>query len=303
MIDYYNENGNRLKIVASIYDHHSLLAPLQYLESMGKIDVNLITEFNLEDNLLDLINQNTIVAINHVSPILGKYRDIQSLAKTVHSQGGYLAVDFSRSSAQFDVDLKNTDISIIDCSQDLLAPQGIGILFLQNELITSLKNAFPGSGGIKSVSKFEINQLNSIEKFEVGNVNMGGVSALNESMSYLDKIGQANIISQRESLRNYIDKGFEEIEFLNPIDFDDKISQSSSNIFTFTIENTTAHDVILLLEEIGKIEVRSGRLCAHPGLDDLNQEDVIQISTHIYNSLEDIDRLFDTIKEIKTIFN
>ena len=132
---------------------------------------------------------------------------------------------------------------------------------------------------------------------------MGGISALKESMGYLDKIGQPVITSHREQLLNHLNKGFDDLEFLNPINVDDKISLSSSNIISFTMENTIPHDVVLLLEEIGKVEVRSGRLCAHPGLDELNHEDVIQISTHIYNTLEDIDLLLQTITEIKSIFN
>jgi selenocysteine lyase/cysteine desulfurase len=301
LCDYNDDNGTKLNVISSHFEHNSLLSPLQQLHKRGLLKLRLISEFELNDSFESVITENSLIALNHISPILGKYRDLTKLSELTKSRGSLLAVDYSRSAGQSPIDLDICDIAIIDPSTDHLSPQGLAISYLTNELIQKLENPFPGSGSIKYVTSETIEQLNSIEKFEVGNVNMSGVNGMFSSLEYMSQI-VSQTYSDRQKIQSYLRKRLSELEYVSIISYDDFLGKENGNVLSCILDGFSAHDTVLMLEEIGNVEVRSGRLCSHTGLDFLKLDDVIQISTHVYNDTNDIDRLISALEEISKVF-
>ncbi|MCE7735596.1 MAG: aminotransferase class V-fold PLP-dependent enzyme [Candidatus Heimdallarchaeota archaeon] len=301
IIDLHDTRKTKLKVITTYFEHNSLLVPLQYLSTIGKINLQILSDFQISDSLTDLIDSNTVIALNHISPILGKYRDLQKVSDLVKSHGALLIVDYSRSAGQTIIDITQSDIAIIDPSTDLLSPQGVSIIYMNDEVISSYQNALPGSGSIKYVSSKSVEQLGTIERFEVGNVNMRALNGLKQSLTDLKSI-ESQINNEREKLQTYLRNKIDELEFVKIVKHNDDLGTQDGNIITLSMSKSPIHDTVLLLEEIGKVEVRSGRLCAHMGLEFLNLDDVIQISTHIYNDKSDVDRLIDALQEVNNIF-
>lgn len=301
IIDFHEINKTKLKVITTYFEHNSLLVPLQYLSTIGKIDLHIVSTLHITDSLAEIVDNNTIITLNHISPILGQYRDLRKVSEFVKSKGGSLIVDYSRSAAQTNFDITLSDIAIIDPSMDLLAPQGASIIYMNNEMLSNYQNALPGSGSIKIVSSKGVEQLTTIERFEVGNVNMRALSGLNQSLEDMKSV-ETQLNSEREKLQMYLRNRFEDLEFVKLVKHDDGLGTQNGNIITISMGDNPIHDTVLLLEEIGKVEVRSGRLCAHMGLEYFNFDDVIQISTHIYNDNSDVDRLINTLKEVRNIF-
>ncbi|MHA2099958.1 MAG: aminotransferase class V-fold PLP-dependent enzyme, partial [Candidatus Kariarchaeaceae archaeon] len=254
IIDFHDIRNTKIKVITTYFEHNSLLAPLQYLSTTGKIELLLFSEFEKNGSMVEQIDTNTIVALNHISPILGKYRDIRSISAIVRSQGGLLIIDYSRSAGQTEIDIAISDIAIIDPSMDLLSPQGATILYMNDKVLSKFQNALLGSGSIKYVSSKQIEQLSTIDRFETGNVNMRAISGLHQSLTDIIPISQS-LINAREKLHTYIRKIIDDEEIVNCVNYDDGLGATNGNILTISMENMPIHDTVLMLEEIGKIEV------------------------------------------------
>lgn len=298
-------NHPKPKIIASLYDHHSILAPIVHLDQLGLVNLQFLSiedEYNLPDTIDHLTDESTILVLSHVSPIIGLYRDIESIYQRCLQKGVTMVVDYSRSIGQSDVSIsKSSDIAIIDGSIDLLGPQGAGLLYFNENFKQHLLNPFPGTGSIRYVLPTGIGQLRSYERFETGNPNVGAMAALAESLRLLDKAGKYNIINHRIQLMKHLIESLDEISAISILDplIDTKMGNPQrASALTITTESFSSHDIAMLLDEQDNIAIRSGRMCAHPGLFALELEEVNQISIHYYNTLDDIDLLVQGLKRI-----
>ncbi|MHA2248876.1 MAG: aminotransferase class V-fold PLP-dependent enzyme [Candidatus Kariarchaeaceae archaeon] len=291
--------------ITSVYDHHAQLAPLIHLKKMDRINLQYLgleEEYNLEESIDNLAQEDSIIALGHISPLFGLYRDIDSIVKCGKRCGSTTIIDFSRSAGQYEVNLDQNDIAILDASLDLLGPQGAGLLYIHQDVLPSLQNPLPGSGGVRFVIPDDYGQMRNIERFETGNPNITGLIGLAESLSYLKNIGKHEISLHRMELQNYLIKRIGELSSVNIVDplMDSKMGNPNrSSILCFNVGDLSSHDVALLLDETLDVEVRSGMICTHPGLFSMGLEEVVQVSTHIYNTKQDIDLLIEGLEQVE----
>ncbi|MDH5401839.1 MAG: aminotransferase class V-fold PLP-dependent enzyme, partial [Candidatus Heimdallarchaeota archaeon] len=296
-------------IVTSVFEHHSMLAPLIHLKKLGKINLTLTgieDEFNLTEHLRQMQNKSTFV-FGHVSPLLGLYRDIAGISEVAREKSGVIAIDYSRSIIQSNINLNNhdIDIGIMDGSIDLLGPQGSGLLFVSEDYLTNMYNPFPGSGGVRFVTESDYGQMRNIERFETGTPNIAGMIGLARSLKYIAKLGNDAIALHRIELMKYFLDRLQEIERHTLVDplLDYRMGNPNrSSIACFNIVGIGSHDVSMLLDEIANVQVRSGMICTHAGMLSLDLEGTVQVSTHIYNTIEDIDKLIEGLSQIQNMF-
>jgi cysteine desulfurase/selenocysteine lyase len=310
ILNLYREKwiGKKIKVITSIFEHHSLLAPLVHLQNIGAIEIQYLRtedEYNLENCITLTANEDTIIALGHVSPLVGLYRDITGITKCAKSMGATTIIDFSRSAGQQLPDLANVDSGIFDGSTDLLGPQATGLLYMSDQLLETDLNPFPGSGGVRYVTTEKLGQIRGIERFETGNPNMAGLIGLATGITYLSQIGRKKITQHRIAIQNYLISCLNELDDISIIDplMDTKMGNlNRASIVCFNLGEISSHDIALLLDESSNIAVRSGLLCTHPGMTEMALEGVVQVSTHIYNSKQDIDQLLDGLKTVQSVF-
>ncbi len=303
----HKNNNERIKFITSIYDHHSLLAPLIYLKKRNLIELTFLgmeEEYNLSECIELNADENSVLALSHVSPLFGLRRDISSIVDCAISKGALTVIDYSRSAGQNQIDLKNVSVAIVDGSLDLLGPQGCGLLYINENSLEKFQNPMPGSGGVRFVTSNDLGQMRNIERFETGNPNIAGMIGLAAAINYLKSLGKDKIILHRIELQNYLIKRIVELSSVKLIDplMDTKMGNPNrASILCFNIGELSSHDIALLLDETHNISVRSGMICTHPGLFSLGLEEVVQISTHLYNSKNEIDKLIEGLIEIESM--
>ena len=280
---------NYNKFITSIFDPVQLISPIIRL----KPETHLWIEDNKKEEELHFLEENvdidTVVILNDTSPIFGNTRDVEGIAKIVHSKGGLFMVHLSGISRH----LNFTDIALIDGHSSLLGPLGVSLLFIKSSLINKLDPKSAGSGTVRDITKTQLQTVASIEKFEVSPPNMPALLGLVASINFL--MGLDKIQDHQTNLIKYLASKLTSIE---PVHILTNLDNEYKSSITFTIDNIDLLDLTIMIDEMYDIEMYSGQLCSQIGLDKLGISSVAMVSVHIYNTQDDIDRLVSALKEL-----
>ncbi|RLE61979.1 MAG: cysteine desulfurase [Thermoprotei archaeon] len=297
------------EIIVTIMDHHSNLLPWFKVAEYTKTKVKVI-KFSSRWRLTgsdfeNCISERTrVIALPHISNVLGVINDVKSVAKVAHEVGALLVVDGAQSVPHMPVDVRELEIDFLAFSgHKMLGPTGIGVLWGREDILEDLPPVLYGGDMVKSVL-LELSTLKlSIEyndlpwKFEAGTPNIAGGIGLCAAVKYLERIGMNEVHRHERDLLRYTLKRFSELEdkvsILGPLDMHKKSGLLSFNLSSydpFVVASWLATD---------NIAVRAGFHCAQPlykylGLDNGS----VRVSFYIYNTKSEVDALVDSVKRL-----
>lgn len=296
----YNYLKKDDEIIVTEMEHHSNLIPWQMISKLIKCKVKYVRlkdgSFNLGDIEKLFTNKTKLVAITHISNVLGTINPIKEITKMAHNNNSLILVDGAQSVPHMPIDIRSLNIDFLAFSgHKMLASTGTGVLFAKKKLLEEFEPAEFGGGMIKNVT-LENTSWNDIPwKFEAGTPNIEGAISISSAISYLKSIGLEKIEMHEKKLTEY---ALEEIEKLKNIQMYGP--KERSGIISFNIPNLHPHDVSAILDRDG-IAVRGGHHCAMPLMKSLNLNGTARISFYLYNSLDDIDLLIKSLKNIRKV--
>ena len=305
----YSYGLNNLKendeVVLSIMEHHSNLVPWQYVTKKTNSILKYMyinDEFELsKEEIESKITSNTkIVAITHVSNVLGTINNVKEIIKYAHKKGAIVVVDGSQSIPHMKIDVKDLDADFFVFSgHKMFAPLGIGVLYGKKEILNKMNPFLMGGDMIEYVYEQETTFAPLPNKFEAGTQNVEGVIGLGASIDYIQKIGYENIEKIESELVAYAREELQKLEFIKL--YMPKDPNHHSSVVSFNIENVHPHDVASILDS-NNVCVRSGNHCAQPLLRFLGIDSTCRASFSIYNTKQDIDTLVFSLKKAYNIF-
>ena len=256
---------NEDKIVLSIMEHHSNLVPWQKVSKVtgAKLEYMYINkDFEISDEEIESkITDNTkIVAITHVSNVLGTINDVKKIIKYAHKKGAVVVLDASQSIPHMKIDVQELDCDFLVFSgHKMLAPLGIGVLYGKKEILNKMTPFLMGGDMIEYVYEQETTFAPLPNKFEAGTQNVEGVVGLGVAIDYIEKIGYDKIQEIENEVVSYA------IEQLKKLDFIDLYLtpnlNNHSSVISFNIKGVHPHDVASILDSEG-VCVRSRKpLC------------------------------------------
>lgn len=294
-----NEND---EIIVSVLDHHSLIMPWQNIALKKKaklvfVPLNENNQITVE-NFKKCLNQNTkIVALTHVSNVLGVISPVKEITKLAHEVGAIVVLDGAQSVPHMKVDVKDLDVDFLAFSgHKMMAPTGTGILYGKYKLLNSLEPAEFGGDMNDGVEKYSSTYKDAPEKFEAGTQNIEGVIAFKKAIDYLSNLGLENVHKHSKELAKYVveqikDNPLVELYTKNP----------ESGIVTFNIKDVHPHDVATFLSSYN-ICIRAGHHCAQLITHHLGCMGTVRASFYIYNTLEDAKKLVEAINAATDYF-
>jgi cysteine desulfurase / selenocysteine lyase len=291
------------EIVLSPSEHHSNLIPWQ---QAAKATGATLKYFELEpDGTLDIekakaaITPNTkLVAIAHVSNVLGTVFPVKELAQLVHQQGGVLVVDGAQSVPHMKVDVRDIDCDFMAFSgHKMVGPTGIGVLYGKEALLEKMEPIEFGGEMIDHVDLYESTWKELPWKFEGGTPIIAGAIGLGAAIDYLESIGMDTIEQHDRQLAAY---AVEELEKVEGIEIYGP-RKDRTGLVTFNLDNVHPHDVATILDAEG-IAVRAGHHCAQPLMRWLNVTATARASFYLYNDEEDIQQLVKGLQKAKEYF-
>lgn len=286
------------EILITQAEHASNVLPWFKVGEMTGCKINYIPLNNegklVPENLKKVISKKTkIIAVAHVTNVLGFIVDIKEIARIAHEYGAIVVCDGAQSVPHMPTDVKDLDVDFLSFSgHKMIGPTGIGILYGKYELLEKT-NPFMTGGGMNA--KFDmcgdVTYLAPPAKFEAGTQNIEGIFGLRAAVEYLSNVGMENIREYEADLRKYA---------IKKLKSNDKVilynETAESGIITFNIKDVFAQDEATYLNSQG-IACRSGQHCAKVLLDYLGEVATVRASIYFYNTKEDIDIFVSALKK------
>jgi cysteine desulfurase/selenocysteine lyase len=294
---------NRNKIVLSQSEEHSILVTL--LRVAQTLGLQAETVSLSSDGILDLSDfdqavdaETGIVAVSHVTVGAGVRNPLREVAKICQEHEALLLTDATRSMGVTDTTLSSLQADIAVCSANigLMAPPGLALQWIRKDLGETHQPGVIGGSAVANVEAESFEIALQPDKFESGTLNLPAISGLGASLDYLQELRNQGQLKHMNALAAHTYDSLSDIEGLtlygNPT--------KENSIFGFNIgdkNGINCHEIALFLDD-SNIAVRSGLVCAHPLIKPFSEEGLVQISLHAYNTMEDIDRLAESLRMI-----
>lgn len=290
------------EIVISILEHHSNLVPWQQVAAMTGATLSylysdmegIISEEEIENKITD---KTKIVAVTHVSNVLGVMTPTDKIIKKAHDMGAVVVLDCAQSIAHTPIDVKEMDMDFaVFSGHKIYGPMGIGVLYGKYELLKNMPPFLTGGEMIELVYEQSATFAEVPERFEAGTQNAAAAIGLASALSYLSDIGFEQIIKTEEELMQYLMDGLKEIPEVTM--FGPKDAKQHHGVVSFQIKDVHPHDVATILNEDG-IAIRAGNHCAHPLMKYLGVHATCRASISFYNTKEEVDYFINKLKQVR----
>ena len=291
-------------IVLSVMEHHANIVPWHFLRERMGVElkwVEIDDHGNLDpQKVIDAIDKNTkLVAITHMSNVLGTVVDVKSICHAAKSLGVATLIDGSQGAVHMPVDVQEIGCDFYPITgHKLCGPTGSGAIFVRAERMAEMRPFLGGGDMIKEVHRDSITYNDAPMRFEAGTPGIVQTIGFGVALNYMMKIGLKNIADYEAELKDYADKKLTALNWLN--------LQGQPNekgaIFSFTMENAGhAHDISTILDKKG-VAVRAGQHCAGPLMDHLGITASCRASFAFYNTKTEVDTLVDALQLANELF-
>ncbi|AKM11923.1 cysteine desulfurase [Croceicoccus naphthovorans] len=290
------------RVLLSVLEHHSNIVPWQLLrERVGiEIDVCPLTD----DGRIDLdaarqvIDERTkLVALAHVSNVLGSRLDVAATAEMAHSVGAKLLVDGCQAVPRLPVDVKAMGCDFyVFSAHKLYGPTGIGALWARKDILGAMPPYQGGGSMIDRVTFEKTTWADAPQRFEAGTPAIAEAIAFAAAVDYVDAIGIEAIAAHEDTLTRTARAELAKINSLRLFGPDD-----AAGIVSFQLGDIHPHDLGTILDE-ENVAIRAGHHCAQPLMDHLGVPATARASFGLYSDEDDIAALIRGIERTKRIF-
>ncbi|MBR1495232.1 MAG: cysteine desulfurase [Acidaminococcaceae bacterium] len=293
------------EIVITVTEHHSNLVPWQMVAKQKQASLKYIylePDGNLseEDMETKITERTKVVAVTHVSNVLGLVNDVRRVADKAHSVGAVCVVDGSQSAPHMAVDVQRLGADFFAFSgHKLLSPMGIGVLYGREALLEKMPPFLRGGDMIEYVEEQDASFAELPAKFEAGTQNVGGAAGLDAAMEYLESFTFSKIRQIEQDLLDYALPRLRELPFIELYGCDSR-RDNKTGIITFNVKGVHPHDVATILDAQG-VAIRAGHHCAQPLMRYLGQNATCRASFYLYNTKEDIERWIAALHEVRRV--
>ncbi len=292
------------EIIISAMEHHSNIVPWQMLCERKNAKLKVIPfygsgELSFADFENMLNNKTKLVAITHVSNTLGTLNPVKRIIDLSHKNDIPVLIDGAQAIQHIKIDVQELDADFyVFSGHKIYGPTGIGVLYGKEKWLDKMPPHHGGGDMIKHVS-FEKTTYNDLPfKFEAGTTNYIGAIGLASAVKYLQSISIDKIYEYEKSLLDYATKKLNTIENLTIIGS----APEKSCLISFTLDKIHHFDAGMMLDKMD-IAVRTGNHCTQPIMDFYKIDGTIRASFAFYNTIEEIDYLYNSILKVQQMFN
>ena len=291
------------EIIISYAEHHSNIVPWQLLcEEKGAvlkvIPVDDEGAFHLDDFTALLSERTKIVAVTHVSNVLGTVLPIKEMARLAHQQGAVIMIDGCQGVTHITIDVQDLDCDFYAFSgHKLYGPSGIGVLYGKAHLLEAMPPYQSGGDMIERVTFAKTTWAELPHKFEAGTPPIAQAIGLGAAIDYVRSIGIAAIAAHEQDLLNYTTQKLSAVDGVRLIG----TAAGKVSVISFVMDCAHPHDIATIVDQTG-VAIRAGHHCAQPLIDRFEIPSAARASFGMYNTRDDADRLVASLEKVKEIF-
>jgi cysteine desulfurase/selenocysteine lyase len=295
--------GEGDEIILSIMEHHSNIVPWHFLrERKGAVIkwAPVDDEGNfLIDEFEKLITPRTkIVAITHMSNVLGTVTPMKEIIRIAHAHGIPVLVDGAQGAVHLQVDVRDLDADFyVFTGHKVYGPTGIGVLYGKREWLAKMPPYSGGGEMIREVRQDAITYNDPPHRFEAGTPPIIEAVGLDAALRFMMQLGRENIQAHEAALSAY---AHERLGAMNSIRIIGRAKDKGA-ILSFEMKNAHAHDVATVIDRQG-VAVRAGTHCAMPLLERFGATSTCRASFGLYNTMQEVDKLADALQKAEALF-
>jgi cysteine desulfurase/selenocysteine lyase len=294
------------RIVVTEMEHHSNLVPWQHVARVRGAELRFLkidADYKLDLTDVDEVfgSSTKLVAITHMSNVLGTITPVKQVAEAAHRAGALILIDGAQSVPHMPVDVQDLDCDFLAFSGHKMAgPTGIGVLYVREEVMEQMEPFMRGGDMVREVSYEDASWNDLPMKFEAGTPNIADAIALGASVDYLNALGMGNVRQHEIELTRYALERLGEIEEVSLYGTQDMSMRGG--VISFYLGNIHPHDIGTVLDNAG-IAIRAGHHCAMPLVRSrLMVPATARASFYLYNTEQEVDKLIDGLKQAQGFF-
>jgi cysteine desulfurase/selenocysteine lyase len=243
-----------------------------------------------------------VVSIVHTNNVTGASVPVKEVAEIAHDYRAVVLIDGAQAAPHQKVDVRDLEVDFYTASvHKMLGPSGVGILYGKYDLLAKLEPLITGGGGVSLTDFDRAEYLPPPDRFEAGLLNYAGVIGTGAAVNYLMKLGMDEVEKHDRTLNQRATSKLKDahaVQLLNPSD-----PLRRGSILSFNVTGMTSHDVAMVLDDIGKVMVRSGMHCVHPFFLAQRMNGCVRASFYIYNTIEECDRFSELVTDVASKFS
>lgn len=284
-------------LVTTLMEHHSNFVPWQQLALRKNALLHVVSltetgEIDREAFTKVLSDHPKIVAIAHVSNVLGTVNPVKELVAEAHEAGAFVVVDGAQAIAHRAVNVKEINADFYAFSgHKMYGPTGIGVLYGKRKLLEEMPPFFFGGEMIDKVTTERTTFAPLPYKFEAGTPDFVSSVALAKAVDFINRIGFDTISQHEQLLLHKLTDGLETIEGIRILGS----APCKEAVVTFVCDGVHPYDLGILLDELG-FALRSGHHCAEPLMNACSVTATLRASMGIYNTEEEVDKLIHAVQ-------
>ena len=290
------------EIITSELEHHSSILPWMMVAKHTKaklVYVPLTKEgrMTVEGFKSVLSSRTKVVALTHVSNVMGYLTPIKDITTLAHEIGATVILDGAQSVPHMPVNVQELDVDFLAFSgHKMFGPSGVGVLFGKKHLLNQLEPFEYGGEMVDQVTKEEATWKEAPMRLEAGTPVISGAIGLAAAMDYITQLGFDQIHQHTHQIHQYTLKKLQELKGVTIYN-----STAENPVICFNVDGIHPHDIATMLDQY-KVSVRAGHHCAQLVSQFLGVNSTLRASFHVYNDMHDADVFIDAVKAARDFF-
>ncbi|MGH6815542.1 MAG: cysteine desulfurase [Hyphomicrobiaceae bacterium] len=292
------------EIVLSIMEHHSNIVPWHFLrERKGAVlkwaPVADSGAFQVEEFERLLSPRTKMVALTHMSNVLGTVVPVKEVARLCRERGIALCIDGAQAAVHMPVDVQDLDCDFYTFTgHKVYGPSGIGVLYGKKRWLDKLPPFLGGGAMIESVATDRITYGRTPNRYEAGTPPIVEAIGLAAALDYVMRTGRAEIVAYEHSITEYVHARLGELNWLQIYG----TTSGKGSIVSFNLDGLHPHDVSTIIDRSSGVAIRAGHHCAQPLMDRFGVTAMCRASFGLYNTKADVDVLTDALVKAHDFF-
>ncbi|MBR5499630.1 MAG: SufS family cysteine desulfurase [Bacteroidales bacterium] len=280
------------EIIVTEAEHHSNIVPWQLMcKRKGAVLRVLPVDddgYLILDKLDEILNEKTrIMAVTHISNVLGIINPVKEIIVRCHSKGVPVLIDGAQGIVHCNVDVQYLDCDFYAFSgHKLYAATGTGVLYGKKKWLEQMPPYMGGGEMVGTVSFEETTYAQLPMKFEAGTQNFASTPTLKPAIEFVKSLNDNNIVKYYDSIRDYILTELTKDSRIRIYGVPHRTHEDKIPLFSFTVDGVHHEDLALILDKMG-IAVRSGQMCAEPLMTRMGVTGMLRASFAPYNTMEE----------------
>ena len=280
------------EVVVTEAEHHSNIVPWQLMckRKGAVLKVLPVDEYgHLKVELLDeiLTDKTKILAVTHISNVLGIINPVKDIIEKCHSKGVPVLVDGAQGAVHCRVDVQDLDCDFyVFSGHKLYAATGTGVLYGKKKWLDAMPPYMGGGEMVGTVTFAETTYAPLPMKYEAGTQNFASTATLKQAIEFINLLNDNELVRYNDKIRDYLLDYFQKDERIRLFGVPRGTSQEKIPLFSFVVDGVHHEDLALILDKMG-IAVRSGQMCAEPVMDRFGVTGMLRVSVAPYNTMEE----------------